>query len=791
LRTPELDAARAIPFLTLDNPEGTTISSVIQVLAVSSRPAIREAALSSWLKQACEDGERAARKARSEARHPIDPALRHAFDLYLAEVPRPLPELGVEYLHRLGMLSDLGPDILARRGDALTPPDLALTAAELEYIYDAMAQAPDTVTRLIQHVEDEKSSADVRAMAVRLLALNHVDCRETGTLLEARLTCAGAQDRLQALQWLLIRYADKPERQRAAILAIQNEADPVVLRRMIDLVLDKNLIEVPRRNLPAWNAIRFSVNDRLAKLASNVAFWRELADQLRRQTKGAVRDELANRLLGDIVRWRQHASEMLTAQPEEVQPRERPEGLSALTARMGPVQPTRAEIEERLAMLRGIEAELLAAASMAVPLTTPDQVIAADIDRIIAILLGRDTNKAEAEAVGRLAQARPDRDVIRSRLEHELETGRVKRYSGYSNDYFPEEYARGERAHAWHWLLGVYWDKHQAIHFALRQIEGAHRTASNAREQEDLEEAQLEAIAEISRHYKGDCDVAAALADVSAFPYVLWRLHDQWLFEFIGCPAIVPPLARRLSGAYKPAAAPPRGRGEPSEFPISTAKLFKAIARHLARYPDLWDLLERSAVAQAGAFSADDVKSFVHALNGDPRTPGLLRAMCGRIPTGREDTDRNAQILRLYMTQFHHLEVDSALLRRIATEGEDTLAREAMHWLARFFQDHAGTAEFLIDRMRSAEGSKVRVCAFHCLLLYFGGRHSIAEHLIAQCKGETNRAAAEQMENALAGKQTYGLYSSFDALEENASRREGELFRRQVEVIRRAKIVPH
>jgi hypothetical protein len=165
--------------------------------------------------------------------------------------------------------------------------------------------------------------------------------------------------------------------------------------------------------------------------------------------------------------------------------------------------------------------------------------------------------------------------------------------------------------------------------------------------------------------------------------------------------------------------------------------------------------------------------------------------MCGRIPTGREDTDRNAQILRLYMTQFHHLEVDSALLRRIATEGEDTLAREAMHWLARFFQDHAGTAEFLIDRMRSAEGSKVRVCAFHCLLLYFGGRQSIAEHLIAQCKGETNRAAAEQMENALAGKQTYGLYSSFDALEENASRREGELFRRQVEVIRRAKIVPH
>jgi hypothetical protein len=659
-----------------------------------------------------------------------------------------------------------------------------LTASDLEHIYDAMAQAPNTVTRLIAHVEDENSSADIRAMAIRLLALNHADCRETGDLLEARLTCPAAQDRLQALQWLLLRYADNAERRRAAILAIQNEADPVVLRRMIDLVLDTKLIEGSAIASPAWDAVLSSRYDQLAKLASNAAFWQALADQLRRQTNGSVRDELANHLLSDIARRREHARKMLAARPEQVQRRERPAGLAALIAKRGPVQPTRGEIEERLAMLYGIEAELLAAAGMPAPLTTSDQVIAADIDRIIAILLGRDTNKAEEAAVGEFAPARPDRDVIRSRLEQMLETGRVKRFSGYSDEYFPDEYAQGERGHTWHWLLGGYWDKDQAIHFALRQIESAHRTASHAGEQEDLEEVALEAIAEISRHYKGDCDVAAALAGVSAFPYVLWRLHDDWFYQFIGCPAIVPPLARRLSGEYKQVAVPPGGRVEPSEFPISTAKLFKAIAPHLARYPELWDLLEQSAVAQAGEFGTEHVKPLVEALQGHPHTPGLLRAMCARMPTRPEDADRNAQVLRLYMTHYHHLEVDSALLRRIASESQDSLAREAIHWLARFYQDHAGTAELLTDRMRAADESKVRVCAFHCLMLYFGGRQSVVEQLVAQCKSETNRAAAEQMENALEGKQTYGLYSSFEALEENASRREGELFRRQVEVIR-------
>jgi hypothetical protein len=782
LRTPELDAARAI--FTLDDTEESETSPVIRRAAVSLRPAIREAALTRWLSRAFNDAKRAAEKAPRVGRPPTDPALRHAFGLYLAEVPRPLSKLEMLCLHGLGLLSEFGPDILARRGEAVAPSDLVLTASDLEFIYDAMAQAPDTVTRLVAHVEDEKSSAEMRAMALGLLALNHAERGETGTLLEARLICPAAQDRLQALQWLLLCYADNPERRQAAILAIQNETDPVVLRRMVDLVFDKKLIVSPRVASPAWRAVRSSLNDRLARLASNVAFWRALADQLRRQTNGPVRDEFANYLLGDIARRREHANKMLAAPPEQVQRRERPEGLSALIAKTEPVQPTRAEIEKWISTWCSIEAELVAAAAMQAPLATPDQVIPEDIDRVVAILLGRDTNKAEQEAVGKFASDRPDRDAIGLRLEHMLETGSVKRFQGYSNEYFPEEYARGERAQAWHWLLHGYFDKNQAIQFVLRQIESAHRTAGNPSEQEDLEEAALEAIAEISRYYKGDCDVAAALASVTAFPYILWRLHGDWLYRFVGCPAIVPPLARRLSGEYKPEAVPPGGRAEPSEFPISTAKLFKGIAPHLAHYPEQWDLLERSVVAHAGEFGREDVKAFVDVLRGDPRTPALLRAMCARMPTRPEDANRNAQVLRLYMAHYHHLEVDSALLRRIATEGQDLLAQEAMHWLARFYQDDAGTAELLIDRMRAAAGSKVRVCAFHCLMLYFSSHRPIAELLIAQPKNEPNHAAAEQMENALGGKQTYGLYSSFEALEENPSRREGELFRRQVEGIR-------
>ena len=415
------------------------------------------------------------------------------------------------------------------------------------------------------------------------------------------------------------------------------------------------------------------------------------------------------------------------------------------------------------------------------PLTTSAQVIAADVERIVAVLLDQNTDKHEYKAVGAFARARPDREEIQARLEYVLETGRAERFKGYSNEYFVDEFAKGERAHAWRWLLSGFWSKKQAIDFAIGQIESANRLAPDPHQQETLEEAQLEAIAEMSRYYKGDCGVAAALAGVSVFPYVLWRLHDRWFLEFLGCSAIVPPLARRLAG--EPGPLPPLGgRPEPPEFPMSVASLFRAIAPHLASHPDLWDLLSRSAVTHMDQFDRDHLKPFIDALSGDPRIPILLHAMCEQIPTGSEFN--NVQVLNVYMTHYFHLKMDAALLRRIATEGREWLSCQAIHWLARFYQDDAGVAEFLIERMRFADAVKVRIGAFHCLMLYFGGRRSIPDDLIAQAETETNNIAQDQMRNALAGKQTYSMWPTFDALEKNSSRNEGELFRRQVEVVR-------
>src|SRR5579863_4393754 len=104
---------------------------------------------------------------------------------------------------------------------------------------------------------------------------------------------------------------------------------------------------------------------------------------------------------------------------------------------------------------------------MPVSLTTSAEVIAADVERVLAILLDQNTAAHEYEAVGAFAPARPDREEIRSRLEHVLEGGRAERFKGYSNDYFVDEFAKGGRAHAWRWLLTGFWSKKQAIDFAI------------------------------------------------------------------------------------------------------------------------------------------------------------------------------------------------------------------------------------------------------------------------------------------------------------------------------------
>jgi hypothetical protein len=211
-----------------------------------------------------------------------------------------------------------------------------------------------------------------------------------------------------------------------------------------------------------------------------------------------------------------------------------------------------------------------------------------------------------------------------------LQTAPVQRFSGYTTDYFPEEYAQGVRAQAWHWLLRDFWTKIEAIAFARAQIEGANRLAAYPHLQDKLEDVQLEAIAELSRFYKGDCDVAAFLAAVPVHPYVLWRLHDWWLHKFLACPVIVLVLARRLAG--EPFPAPPPG-GRAISFPISAASLFRAITPYLHTHPELWDLLERSAVEHVDEFEDKHVKPLIDAFRDDPCVPALLHAMCARMPT--------------------------------------------------------------------------------------------------------------------------------------------------------------